>query len=92
VVALLQEAGWQVSQDRVSRIGRREGLKVPRKHRPRARLWLNEGSCIRLRPERPNHVWSGDFVAARTQDGRALRLLTLIDEHSRQCLGIKVAR
>jgi len=92
VAALLQEAGWQVSQDRVSRIGRREGLKVPRKHKPRARLGLNEGSCIRLRPERPNHVWSYDFVAIRTQDGRALRLLTLIDEHSRQCLGIKVAR
>ena len=92
VAALLQEAGWQVGKDRVSRIWRREGLKVPQKHKPRARLWLNEGSCIRLRPQRPNHVWSYDFVAARTQDGRALRLLTLIDEHSRQCLAIKVAR
>jgi len=82
VAALLQEAGWQVSKDRVSRIWRREGLKVPLKHKPRAPLWLNDGPCIRLRPERPNHVWSHDFVAARTQDGRALRLLTLIDEHT----------
>lgn len=92
VAALLQEAGWQVGKDRVSRIWRREGLKVPQKHKPRARLWLNEGSCIRLRPQRPNHVWSYDFVAARTQDGRALRLPPLIDEHTRQCLVIKVAR
>jgi len=92
VAALLREAGWQVSKDRVSRIWRCEGLKVPQKCTPRARLWLNEGSWIRLGPERSNHVWSYDFVAARTQDGRALRLLTLIDEHTRQCLAIKVAR
>ena len=64
VVALLQEAGWQVGKDRVQRIWRREGLKVPQKQKPRARLWLNDGSCIRLRPEHPNHVWSYDFVAA----------------------------
>jgi putative transposase len=75
----------------VQRIWRREGLKVPRKHKPRSRLWLN-GSCIRLRPERRNHVWSYDFVEARTHDGRKLRLLTLIDEYTRECLAIRVAR
>ena len=64
--------------DRVQRIWRREGLKVPKKQRPRGRLWLNDGSCIRLRPERRNHVWSYDFVEAQTHDGRKLRLMTLI--------------
>ena len=76
----------------MSRIWRREGLKVPRKQKPRGRLWLNDGSCIRLRPKRRNHVWSYDFVEAQTHDGRKLRLLTLIDEFTRECLAIKVAR
>ena len=83
ITALLRRAGWQVGKDRVQRIWRREGLKVPQKHRPRRRLWLNDGSCIRLRPERRNHVWSYDFVSARTHDGRTLRLLTLLDESIR---------
>ena len=90
ITALLRRAGWQVSKDRVQRIWRREGLKVPQKHRPRRRLWLNDGSCIRLRPERRNHVWSYDFVSARTHDGRTLRLLTLLDEYTRECLAIRV--
>ena len=92
VTALVQEAGWRVGKDRVQRIWRREGLKVPQKQRPRGRLWLNDGSCVRLRPERANHVWSYDFVKAMTHDGRALRLLVLIDEYSRECLAIRVAR
>ncbi len=92
VTALLQEQGWTVSRDRVQRIWRREGLKVPKKQKPRGRLWLNDGSCIRLRPERPNHVWSYDFVTAHTHDGRQFRMLTLIDEFSRECLAIEVAR
>ncbi len=76
----------------VQRIWRREGLKVPAKQKPRGRLWLNDGSCIRLRPESKNHVWSYDFVQARTHDGRSLRLLTLIDEFTRECLALRVAR
>lgn len=92
ITALLQGEGWRVSKDRVQRIWRREGLKVPKKHLPRARLWLTDGSCIRLRPEYANHVWSYDFVSARTHDGRGLRLLTLIDEFTRQSLAIIVAR
>jgi len=69
-----------------------EGLKVPRRQPKRGRSWLGDGSCIRLRPLRENHVWSYDFVSERTHDGRALKLLTVIDEHTRQCLAIKVAR
>jgi putative transposase len=70
----------------------REGLKVPQKQRPRGCLWLNEGSCVRLRPERANHVWSYDFVSTATHDGRTFRLLTLIDEYTRECLAVRVAR
>jgi putative transposase len=92
VTALLNEGGIEVGKDRVQRIWRREGLKVPKKQPKRSRLWLNDGSCIRLRPEYPNHVWSFDFVEARTHDGRRLRLMTLIDEFSRRCLAIRVAR
>ena len=89
---LLTEAGWQVGCDRVQRIWRREGLKVPKRQKPRGRLWLNDGSCIRLRPQHRNHVWSYDFVEAQTHDGRKLRLMTLIDEFTRECLAIRVAR
>ena len=89
---MLQRSGWQAGRDRVERIWRREGLKVPQKQRPRRRLWLNDGSCIRLRPERANHVWSYDFVNARTHDGRLLRILALIDEYRRECLALRVAR
>jgi transposase InsO family protein len=75
-----------VGRDRVKRIWGREGLKVPKKHKPRGRLWLNDGSRIRLWPERAHHVWSFDFVESRTHDGRSLRIMTLIDEHTRECL------
>ena len=91
IAALLQMAGWAVGQDRVEQIWKREGLKVPKKQRPRRRLWLNEGSCIRLRPERANHVGSYDFLSARTHEGRLLRILALIDEHTRECLVLGVA-
>ncbi|MGB7283640.1 MAG: IS3 family transposase [Candidatus Acidiferrum sp.] len=92
ITAVLQAQGWAVGKDRVQRIWRREGLKVPQKQRARGRLWLNDGSCVRLRPERANHVWSYDFVSAMTHDGRTLRMLTLIDEYTRECLAIRVAR
>ncbi len=92
ITALLRREGWRVNHKRVERIWRREGLKVPKKQPRRGRLWLNDGSCVRLRPERKDHVWSYDFVQARTRDGRALRLLTIIDEHTRECLAIDVGR
>jgi transposase InsO family protein len=84
--------GWQVGKDRVERIWRREGLKVPQKQKPRGRLWLNDGSCVRLRPEHKNHVWSYDFVSAKMHDGRTVRMLNLIDEHSRECLMVRPER
>ena len=92
IAAMLGDAGWQVNHKRVERIWRREGLKVPSKQPKRARLWLNDGSCIRLRPEQPNHVWSYDFVQDRTHDGRAYRMLNIIDEFSREALMIRVGR
>jgi putative transposase len=92
VTALLRDAGWHVNRKRVERIWRREGLKVPQKQPKRGRLWLNDGSCIRLRPEYPGHVWSYDFVEGRTHDGRKFRILSIIDEASRECLALPVAR
>ena len=86
ITALLQRVGWHVGKDRVERIWRREGLKVPQKQKPRGRLWLNDGSCVRLRPEHANHVWSYDFVSTKTYDGRTARMLNLIDESTRECL------
>jgi transposase InsO family protein len=92
ITALLQRDGWQINHKRVERIWREEGLKVPKKQPKRGRLWLNDGSCVRLRPTHRNHVWSYDFVADRTHDGRSIKMLTVIDEYSRECLAIVVER
>lgn len=81
-----------MGKDRVYNIWREEGLKVPQKQPKRARLWLADGSCVRLRAERPNHVWSYDFVAETTRDGRPFRILNITDEHTRECLASFVAR
>ena len=92
ITAMLRQAGWVVNVKRVERIWRREGLKVPPKQPKRGRLWLNDGSCIRLRPEYPNHVWSYDFVEDRTHNGRKYRMLNVIDEFTRDCIAIRVSR
>ena len=92
ITALLKAEGWRVNHKRVERIWRREGLRVPSKQPKRGRLWFNDGSCVRLRPEYRNHVWTYDFVYERTHDGRQLRLLTVLDEYTRESLAIKVAR
>ena len=92
ITALLHREGWRVNHKRVERIWKREGLKVPKKQPRRGRLWLNNGSCVRLRPEHRDHVWSYDFVHDRTADGRPIRLLVIIDEHTRECLAIDVGR
>jgi transposase InsO family protein len=92
ITALLQRAGRQVGEDRVERIWRREGLKVPRKQKARGRLWLNDGSCVWLRPEHSNHVCSYDFVSAKTHGGRTVRILNLIDEYTGECLMIRCER
>lgn len=92
VTDLLRTDGWGISYNRVERIWKQEGLKVPAKQRPRKRLWLNDGSCIRLRPEWKNHVWAYDFVHCRTANGKSFRVLVVIDEYSRECLALHVAR
>ncbi len=92
ITALLRNDGWRVNHKRVARIWRQEGLKVPKKQPKRGRLWLNDGSCIRLKPEFADHVWSYDFVQDRTRDGRAIRILCVIDEYSRECLALTVKR
>jgi len=92
ITGLLHNAGWYVNRKRVERIWRQEGLKVPQKQPKRGRLWLNDGSCVRLRPQYPNHVWAYDFVMDRTHNGRAFRMLTIIDEYTRECLAIVVDR
>src|SRR5215470_16977641 len=88
----LRKAGWIINDKRVERIWRREGLKVPNKQPKRGRLWLADGSCIRLRPQHRNHAWSYDFVEDRTHDGRRYRMLNVIDEFTHECLAIRVAR
>jgi transposase InsO family protein len=92
ISALLRDAGWLVNDKRVERIWRREGLKVPARQPKRGRLWLADGSCVRLRPEHRNHVWSYDFVEDRTHDGRKFRMLNVVDEFTHECLAIRVAR
>ena len=92
ITALLQQDGWRVNHKRVERIWREEGLKVPKRQTKRGRLWLNDGSCVRLRPTHRNHVWSYDFVADRTHDSRPIKMLTVIDEYSRECLAIVTER
>ena len=92
ITAMLKQDGWHVNHKRIERIWRREGLQAPKKQPKRGRLWLNDGSCIRLRPERRDHVWAYDFVSGRTHAGRPFRMLTIVDEFSRECLAIDVAR
>jgi len=92
ITALLRHEGWRVNHKRIERLWRQTGLKVPRRQPKRGRLWLNDGSCVRHRPEHRDHVWAYDFVHARTHDGRALRLLVIVDEYTRECLAIDVAR
>jgi len=92
ITGMLNNSGWHVNHKRVERIWRREGLKVPQKQPKKGRLGLNDGSCVRLRPERPNHVWSYDFVQDRTHDGRIFRTLNIIDEFTKEALVIRVNR
>jgi len=92
VTALLQQDGWLVNRKRVERIWREEGLKVPQKQPKRGRLWLNDGSTLRLQPQFAKHVWSYDFMQDRTHDGKTFRILNIIDEYTRECMLAKAAR
>ena len=92
ITALLRREGWRVNHKRVERVWRKQELKVPEKHPKRGRIWLNDGSCVRLRSTHKNHVWSYDFIHDRTRDGRPVRMLTVLDEYTRECLAIRVER
>ena len=92
VTDMMNNQGIRINHKRVERIWREEGLKLPKKQIKRRRLWLNDGSCVRLRPEHRNHVWSYDFVADKTVDGKKMRILNIIDEYTRECLASVVRR
>ena len=89
---MLNREGYQVNHKRVERIWRQQGLKVPGKQVKRARLWTNDGSCVRLRAEHQDHVWSYDIVEDKTHDGKRFRILNIIDEYTRECLMVYVSR
>lgn len=89
ITSMLQMEGFEVGKDRVHSIWQEEGLLVPKRQPKRARLWLNDGSTIRLKPTHKNHVWSYDFVAEQTHDGRSFRILNIIDEFTRECLAFR---
>lgn len=86
VTHMLRNKGIKINHKRVERIWREEGLKRPGKQPKRRRLWLGDGSCIRLRADHKNHVWSYDFVVDETWDGRKIRILNIIDEFTHECL------
>jgi transposase InsO family protein len=92
ITGLLRDEGWRVNKKRILRLWRQEGLKVIKKRRKKRRLWLSDGTCIRIRPNHANHIWAYDFVEDRTSDGRKLRFLTVVDEYTRVCLALKVGR
>jgi len=92
IMYLLRQEGWHVNHKRIERLWRQEGLKVPAKQPKRKRLWLNDGSCVRHHPEYKNHVWSYDFVMSRSHDGRMIKMLTIMDEYTRECLAIVADR
>lgn len=92
ITGMLNNEGWKVGRDAVYTIWREEGLQVPQKQPKRRRLWLADGSCVRLRPQHKNHVWSYDFVQDRTHDKRSFRILNIIDEYTKECLASFVKR
>lgn len=92
ITSLMQLEGFGVGRDAVHRVWQQEGLQVPQKQPKRGRLWLADGSCIRLRPAHRNHVWSYDFVSEQTHDGRKFKIFNIIDEYTKECLTSFVAR
>jgi len=85
ITAILRREGWKVNHKRVERIWREQGFKVAKKQKKKRRLWLNDGSTIRLRPEYRNHVWSYDIMEDKTYNGKKFRILNIIDEYTREC-------
>ncbi len=90
--AALREQGWEVNRKRIQRLWREEGLRVPRRKRKRQRVGVSTAAAVWLRAERPNHVWALDFQFDTTVDGRVLKLLHIVDEHTREALAIQVER
>lgn len=90
IARLLQIEGWRVNHKRVERLWREEGLQLPHRHKRRKRLYHKDSSVIRLRPQYPNHIWSVDFVHDRLSNGRPYRMLTVLDEYSREALCVEV--
>jgi len=92
IAALLRAEGWAVNVKRVYRLWRREGLKVPRKSRKRRGMGSSANACHVRRAEQKDHVWTWDFVFDRTTSGTTLKWLSIVDEHTRECLALKVGR
>lgn len=92
ITALLRQDGWRINRKRVQRLWRREGLKVPRKQRKKRRWGCSANGAALRRAERPNQVWSYDFIEDQTADGRKLKILPIVDEFTRECLTIEVER
>lgn len=92
VWALLRAEGFKINRKRVYRLWRQEGLKVPVKRHKRRRLGTSENGIVRHRATHPDHVWAWDFVHDRTQDGRPLKFLSIVDEYTRECLALEVRR
>ena len=92
ITVRLREAGWAVNVKRVHRLWKAEGLQIRKKQRKRRRLGTGANACDRRRPEHKDHVWAYDFVTDRTEAGGQLRMLTVVDEYTRECLTIEVNR
>jgi len=90
--ALLRQAGWTVNRKRIYRLWRQEGLKVPQKQHKKRRLGHSANSCARRRAKHKDHVWTWDFIHDRTANGRPLKWLSIVDEYTRECLALEVAR
>jgi len=90
--ALLRRDGWRVNRKRIYRLWRKEGLRVPKKQRKKRRLGSSANSCVRRPAEHKNNVWAWDFLHDRTSDGRALKWFTVVDEYTRECVALEVAR
>ena len=91
IAALLRREGWAASEARIHRLWRQAGLQVPQKKRKRRRLGTSESGSRRLRATRPNQVWSYDFLFDTTESGRAIKLMPIVDEYTRECLAIDVS-
>lgn len=92
ITVLLQQDGWRVNVKRVHRLWKQEGLQIRKRQRKRRRIGTSDNACTRRRPKYRDHVWSYDFVSDRTEGGGRLRLLNVVDEYTRECLTIEVAR